>query len=357
MLKRMRGWIGLLLWAAWSLACASREQLGTNAIGILSHGVINDPANKSLRFDLLKFGLQHFCLEMQRRGVALKMRDGDPTIGRFFATSCQSQMLDNEGRQSIVIRYAGLGYGWTNVTQRVGFESQGLIEYAPDFQMHQDAMYVYFRPRNVDSTTFRTTLVESSVASTGIALTGTQPDQIGQQMVSSQLRRGFTVIRYDRAGEMDFAMGLLPLGQRPFRPFQVVSSERVLLDNDRTELHAGQQDYIGGYTVEKSNQALFITATLDGAPAVDIFLLPKPTGDGLLQQYTRHPGPAVFQSAPYAATLQAGQTLTQFIPVPKGTYYFLIDHSHGVGQARPPTTAFDDRSARIDYLIQVGDRP
>lgn len=352
----MRAWTGLV-WALWLVACTSREQLGTSAMGILSHGVINDPANKSLRFDLLKFGLQHFCAEMQRRGVALKMRDGDPTIGRFFATSCQSQILDENGRQSIVIRYAGLGYGWTNVTQRVGFESQGLIEYAPDFQMHRDAMYVYFRPRNVDSTSFRTTLVESAVASTGIALTGTQPDQLGQQIVSSQLRRGFTVIRYDRQGALDFAMGMLPLGLRPFRPFQVVTSERVVLDNDRTELHAGQQDYIGGFTVEDSDQALFVTATLDGAPAADLFLLTKPAGDGLLQQYVRHAGPASFHSAPYAATLRAGQTLTQFIPVPKGTYYFLIDHSHAVGQAQPPSTAFDDRAARVDYLIQVGDRP
>src|SRR5690606_25415083 len=165
----MKYWTALLS-LCFVCSCA-QERMGSRAIGVLSSGVINDPSNKSLRFDLLKFGLEQFCREMQRRGLALKMRDGDPNIGRFAATSCQSQILDEPNRQSILVRYAGRGFGWTNVTQRVGFESQGLVEYAPDFQMHGEAMYIYFRPRNVDATRFQTLLVESFVARTGITHT------------------------------------------------------------------------------------------------------------------------------------------------------------------------------------------
>ncbi len=337
--------------------CGGREGVGFGAINVLSEGVINDPANKSLRFDLLRFGLEEFCTEMQQRGVALKMQDGAPNIGRFFATSCQSQVIDEERRQTIVIRYAGLGYGWTNVTQRVGFQAQGLVEYAPDFQMHQEAMYIYFRPRNVDSTTFTTTLVESSLANTGIVLTGAQPNQIGQDIVMSQLRRGFTVIRHSDQGETDFSMGTIPVGQKPFHPFTVVKSDRITLENDRTEVHSGQQDYIGGFSVREDDQALYLTMTLDGAPAVDVLLLPKPNGDSLLSTYTSQPGPAQPSVSAFGAVLQAGSMMRQYMPVPKGSYYLLVDHSTAVGQTSPPNVAFDDRAARIDYLVQVGDRP
>jgi hypothetical protein len=35
----------------------------------------------------------------------------------------------------------------------------------------------------------------------------------------------------------------------------------------------------------------------------------------------------------------------------------LVDHTSAVGVANPPVTLMDDRAARIDYLVQVGDRP
>jgi hypothetical protein len=334
-----------------------REKLGSGAISVLSSGVINNPSNKSLRFDLLKFGLEQFCSEMQRRGLPLKMRDGDPNIGRFSATSCQSQVIDESNRQTILIRFAGRGFAWTNVTQRVGFESQGLIEYSPDFRMQGDAMYIYFRPRNVDATSFKTLLVESVVATAGIGLTGIRPDDLGKSVVDAQLKRGFTVIRYSDRGETELGMGIVPLGQHPFRPFQIRQSERVTLDNDRTEVHSGQQDYIGGINVDDDDQALYITATVDGAPAVDLLLVPKSQGDALLNTYTSVSGPAVPPNAPFAAVVQAGQTLQQYVPLPRGTYTLLLDHSHALGQVSPPQVGLDDRAARLDYLVQVGSRP
>jgi hypothetical protein len=351
----MRFWVSLFVVGL--LFGCGRERLGSGAIGVLSAGVINDPGNKSLRFDLLKFGLEQFCSEMQRRGLALKMRDGDPNIGRFAATSCQSQILDEPNRQTILIRFAGRGFAWTNVTQRVGFECQGLIEYAPDFRVEGDAMYIYFRPRNVDATSFRTLLVESVVASAGLGITGVRPDDVGKGVVDAQLKRGFTVIRYSERGETELGMGIVPLGQHPFRPFQVQQTERITLDNDRTEVHAGQQDYIGGIHVEGDDQALYVTATVDGAPAVDLLLVPKPQGDGLFGTYTSVSGPAVPPSAPFAAVVHAGRTLQQYIPLPRGTYTLVLDHSAALGQVAPTQIALDDRAARLDYLIQLGGRP
>ena len=59
-----------------------------------------------------------------------------------------------------------------NYVQRIlgklGFTSRGLVEYAPDFQLSDGALYVYFRPKAVDAASFQLVSVESAVAQAGI---------------------------------------------------------------------------------------------------------------------------------------------------------------------------------------------
>ncbi len=346
--------VGYLAGLLVSTACGSQEQTGFGAMTVVGQGIVNDPANKTLRFDLLRYGLAKFCHEMQQRGVALKLRDGQPIAGRFFASSCQSELLENGERQTLALRYAGRGYTWTNVTGRVGFEVQGFIEYAPDFKLHDDTLYIYFRPQNVDASRFHTTLVEAQAPQAGLAVLGVSADQLGHDTLIGQLRRGFTVVRA-RDGATDFAPGLLPAGEHPFHPFEIRASDKVTLDNNRTELHAGQQDYIGGFAVEEG-QALFLTLTLDGASAVDVLVLPEAQGRQMITQYTTVAGPAVPPTAPYGVVLPAATGLRQGLPLPAGRYLLLLDHSNAVGQVAPPP-GFAPSAARVDYLVQAGARP
>jgi len=349
--------LALLLAVVSLTACPSREKLGTSALAVLGPGVVNNPANRSLRFDILKFGLDRFCFEMTRRGAPLKLSDDQPVLGRFFADSCQSQVLDDETRKSFVVRYSGKGWGWTNLSGRIGFQSAGLIEYSPDFQLHEEAMYVYFRPRSVTATSFETRVVESGVARVGMAVTGVDPNQLGKQIVEGQLRRGFTVIRYDEEGETDFGIGIVPKGQKPFKPFTIQSSEHRVLANDRTEVHSNQQDFIGGFEVTDDDQALYLTYSLDGAPAVDVFVVPKSAGDQMIDQYVTRPGPAALVSAPELdEPLAAGSLWKRFVPLNKGFYYVVVDNSAAVGRTAPPA-AQGDRAAKVDYLVQLGERP
>lgn len=339
-------------------SCQKRETVGVKSFSMLGSGIINDPKNTSLRFDLLKFGLNEFCKEMNRRGAPLKLRDDQPVLGRFFADQCGTQVIDDEKRHSVVVQYAGKGYGWTNLTGRIGFSSSGLIEYAADFQLHEGAMYVYFRPRNVSATSFQTTLVESNVAQTALSATGVDPDQIGRDIVDGQLKRGFTVIRHSSRGETEFGMGYIPVGQRPFHPFQVLHSDKITLDNDRTEVHSGQQDFIGGFEITDSDEALYLTMTIDGAPAVDVFILPRPVGAQVIQTYVTRPGPAPLTAPPLLdEAVAAGQPWKRYIALPKGVYYLMIDHSGAVGRTAPPQIVGDDRAARVDYLVQSGRAP
>ncbi|HMJ12312.1 MAG TPA: hypothetical protein VK524_12900 [Polyangiaceae bacterium] len=338
-------------------ACSSREELGRGALTILGEGVVNNPANKSLRFDILEFGLDRFCFEMLRLGAPLKLSDDQPVLGRFFAETCQSQVLD-DSRKSFVVQYSGKGYGWTNLSGRLGFTSSGLIEYAPDFQMHEGAMYIYFRPRNIDATRFNTLMVESSFAKAGMAVTGLNPDQLGRNLVQGQLQRGFTVIRYASSGETDFGLGYVQKGRKPFKPFSVQHSDKVTLANDRTEVHTGQQDFVGGFEVKEDDQALYLTLSADGAPAVDVLLLGKGAGDVMIDQYVKNPGPTSTAFTPALdEALTAGQLWKRYARVPKGVYYLLIDHSDRVGRSAPSAPASDDRAAKVDYLVQLGAAP
>lgn len=335
-------------------SCGGQEALGVRAMSVVSAGVINDPSNKTLRFDLLEFGMKRFCVEMQRRGAPIKLSDHQPVLGRFFADGCHTQIIDQPDRQSVVLRYSGQGYSWTNVTGRLGFASTGVVEYAVDFQRHDASMYIYFRPRSVGGIGFRTLLIESPVAQVGLGLSGIDAEALGRDILTRQLERGFTVIRHSARGEVEFSPGLIPLGQRPFRPFQVKRSDKLTVDNDRTEVHAGQQDFVGGIVVPDSDRRLFLTLSLDGAPAVDVLVVSESEGQRLTRAYVTQRGGARLSSAPLIdAELRADSPLQVAINVPPGNYYLVLDHSPEMGRF-PPSAG--GQAAKIDYLIQLGER-
>jgi len=351
MAKHVVSWLAILSLPCCLSGCPSKESL---AFAVVADGVINDASNKSLRFDLLKFGLGQFCQEMTTRGAPLKTGDDMPIAGRFFSTSCQHQILDDENRKSLVVQYSGQGYGWTNLSGRVGFSSSGLVEYAPDFQVEGDAMYIYFRPRNVDASSFETLMVESGTAQSGMALAEVDPNQVGTSLVQGQLKRGFTVIRYSERGETDFSLGYVPVGSKPEKPYVVESSNRVSLTNDRTEVHTGQQDYIGSFEVTDDDQALFFTAKLDGTEAIDVALVPRSGGSEMLKQYVTSPGAATLAMPPLLQeTIALGQTWQRGIKLTRGTYMLVIDHSGRLGQSAPPTHPADS-PAHLSYLVQRG---
>jgi hypothetical protein len=336
--------------------CPSKESVGTTSMSVLGAGVVNDPANKSLRFDLLKFGLDSFCREMLKAGTPLKMADDEPVVGRFFANGCQSQILDEEQRKSFIVQYQGKGYGFGGPVGRLGFEAAGLVEYAPDFQLHGGAMYVYFRPRLVDTSKFQLLLVESALAQTAVAALGINPEELGKKIVDSQLRRGFTVVRYGSTGETEFGVGIIPPGEKPFHPFQVQTEDKRVLVNERTELHAGQQDFVGAFQVEDDGQAFYLTAAVDGAPSVNAVVVQGADGDKLIDAYVRQPGPApLLTPALLDEPVAAGQLFRRFVKIPKGRYYLLLDHGDrsGHGPATPATAP----AAKIDYLLLLGDAP
>ncbi len=356
--SRSLGWPGAIYAVAIAslLGCASKQSLGTSGVTILGPGIINDPKNKSLRFDILKYGLKSFCDEMMTRGVALKLSDDHPVAGRFFARNCVSDVSDDDSKQTFTIKFSGLGYTWTNLTRRVGFEVLGSIELSPDFQIASDkSMYVYFQSRRVETTQMKTVLVESTLARGAVALAGADPDRIGREILEAQVGRGFTVIRANDTGQIEFGIGLVPVGVRPFHPFNVVS-DRLVLANERTEVHTGQQDIVGGFAVDGNDKALSIVIAVDGAPNINLAVISSTSAQQLIDRYVHNSGAAPFVEPPrFMQSIPYGTLWKQTVPVPAGTYSVLLDHATGVsGQA---SSEGDDRAAKVDYLVQVVDAP
>jgi hypothetical protein len=341
--------------AAMLLGAASLGASCGQDVVTLLPGVVNDPHNLSLRRSILAYGTKEMCREVQKRSVPLRIGGEGPAIGRFFVTTCFSQELESK---NLLVQFGGYGYGWSNVTRRLGFDAGGAVEYEHDFQVQDGAMYVYFRPRATSAAQFTPRAIEQPLAGALASLPGGQAtaSSFGEAIMKSEIARGFTVIRRND-GAIEYAPGLLEKGREPDVPFKGRTAGRSILANERTEVHTGQRDYAGPFQVDEG-QALYLTASIDGAPGVDVIVVPRGLGEQWLQAYTREaappaiPGPPVLDDA-----LAAGLIYRRAVPAQKGEYYVVFDNTATAGRTPPAGSAIADRAALVSYAVEVGDAP
>ncbi len=332
---------------------------GQDALSIMP-GVVNSPQNLSLRRAILSFATNQICSEMLRRSVPLKLRPDDPIGGRFYGTSCFAQEI-GEG-QSLFIQFSGYGYAWTNLTQRLGFDASGAIEYEEDFLMDGGTMYVYFRQKATSAVSFKYRLIErpeaAALGATAVnGSTDSLANAVGTQILKTEVAKGFTVIR-DEDGAVSFGLGVVAKGEKPAAPYKISQNGRLVLANDRTEVHTGQRDYIGPLDVDGKGKALYITAAVDGAAAADLLLVNKISGDTWLGQYTTQAALTPLPDyAPLDDTATQGLMFRRTIALPKGQYYLVVDNSSAAGKSSPPSNPNDDRAVLVNFAIELGDAP
>jgi hypothetical protein len=301
------------------------------------------------------FGAGRLCEEMSKRGAPLRLADGAPVIGRFYPNACQSVL--NDDRQTVTLQFAGDGYAWTPVTKRIAFSSTATVEYKPDFHKDGGTIYVWFRPANIAAPQFQIGLVEQPAVGLATAMTplGTFVNLFGQQIVSAELRRGFTVI-HESAGD-DFALGILPPGTRPSHPYDMHGSDRVMFMNEQAEVHGSMLDFLGPFEIDGAGRMLFVKIRSAGIP-LDVAVVTRATGDAWRRQYQAQRGVPLPPAAPIVAgVIPADVEADRSIALPQGQYYVVIDNSSFVGQTAPPMTALFDPVARVRYLISMGDAP
>jgi hypothetical protein len=321
-------------------------------------GVVNDPGNLSLRRGIFSFARGQICREVQKRSLPLKLREEDPATGRFFPMTCAAQEL---ATGNLFLQFGGYGYAWTNITKRIGFDASAAVEYDHDFLMDGRSMYIYFREHSTSATTFGSRLVEQPPAAPVVGLPGGTPqgflDVVGAAVLKKEISRGFTVIR-DPDGSVDFGLGIVEKGKRPGSPFERKDNGRLVLANDRVEVHQAQRDHVGPFEVKGKGQALFLSVAVDGAPAIDVLVVHRGVGEAWLVQYTTTvalgppPSPPVLDEP-----VTSGMVWRKTLPLPAGQYYVVLDNTAAAGRTAPPTTAGDDRAALVSYAVEVGPAP
>jgi hypothetical protein len=347
-----------LLAAAAALSCLPFGASGCSPNSVCKlAGPINDPSNYTFRRNIMSFGLGQFCQQMTSHNAPLKLTPDGNVVGRFYPQHCSQQTLDNG---DLWVQFDGFGYAYTAVSRKVTFSSSATIQYNQDFKCAEDnAIYAYFDTRTVQSTGFQVGQIEQPVATLMQNWITPFANSFGQQMVSGQLGQGFTVIQ-ETGGSIDFSVGKVPLGQRPAHPYSTRGSDRVTYESLRTEVHAGERDFIGPITVDGSGRAITLQMHLEGAPAVDVFLIPKSEGDASLQLYYQYGpvGPLAYPPR-FSDVVQSGIEYQRTVPVAPGMYYVVIDNSAAAGQAAPPAALFGvgDSAALVNYAIQLGDAP
>jgi hypothetical protein len=344
---------------------------GQGTLGILP-GVVNDPKNLSLRKAILGYGTGRMCSEMMKRSIPLKLREEDPIIGRFYATSCSTQDLANN---HVLIQFAGYGYAWTNLTKRMTFDAGGAVEYDQDFLMDGSTMYIYFRQQSTTAASFNVGVIElpatNVIGGLGGQSTQSFANTFGTQILKSEIARGFTVIR-DDGGSVLFGLGVVEKGKRPKTPYpyKIQPSGNAILANERTEVHQEQRDFAGPFEVDADGKGLTLSVSVDGAPTIDVLVIPRATGQEWLHTYTHvikttpPPGPpmlddtvSVIPQAVVEARGTGAPVWRRTLRVPQGEYYVVFDNTSTAGRSSPPNYAGDDRAALVSYAVEVGDPP
>jgi hypothetical protein len=312
-------------------------------------------ASPELRWFLFSnFGASQICPEMLKRGVPLKLPQlGATSIGRFFPQTCHVQVDDP--RKTMVMTVSGTGYVTLPVTRRVGFSITMGVEYAPDFRLADDSVYVWGKfTRFVAQPDMRIVGVENPIVNLATQTPfGTVANIIGSSVVAGEIGRGFTVVRQDDGD--DFAIGHLEPPQKPKRQFRP-GAGRILLASDITEVRPSSRDYLGPFEISSPGTSLFLRAKVEGN-AVAYTIVDRSVGEAWRRAYeaggapTPPPGVVLGQGA-----LPAGDMNLRF-PLNPGSYYLVVDNTApatlvplGVPLPIPEPVAY------VTYGVEVGDR-
>jgi hypothetical protein len=330
---------------------------GTTSCLPFLRGRVNDsPAIRWWLFS--EYGAREVCPELLKRGAPLRFGGSGPSVGRFFPNRCHAQI--NQATHTMTLHFGGTGYAWTPIAGRIGFAASASVEYAPDFFLERDAIYVWGRTsRLVTPPVFELGSVEYKAvdwATRGTPL-GYLAESFGQELGAGVLSQGFTVVR-TRKGD-DFTLGLLTPPARPVRPFATKRGKRATLANESAQVQAQQVDFLGPFEVVKGDQTLFMRFRHEGGPDLEAILYPQGPADvwreGLQLGAPLAPPPV----APILGfPIPAGAETAQRVKLPPGRYFVVLDNSSVIGGVTPPwspLSSLGSQGATVSFLVELGD--
>ncbi len=299
---------------------------------------------------MMSTGLNAFCKKMLRRSAPLKVTSDAPASGRFFTRSCTQRTLSDG---TLDVAFAGEGYAYSPVTQKLVFESQNSVSYDQDFKAVSNAqgcgIFGLFRPAKVAYANFRVRGVQSSVVNNVFG--NSLVESFGNQVVSSKIGEGFTVVRDANGGEqVRFGVSSSPSKEE----FEV-SGDWVRYESARVDVHGEQRDFIG--PIDLANTAdVRLRTRVDGGVTVEAFLVPEAMGAQALATYMRSPQAQALLGVPLRAiTLAPGALMETRVRLAKGSYYVILDNT-SAGMVAPPVATLHDPVATVSYAVELLER-
>lgn len=301
------------------------------------------------------FGASQLCPKLLERGVGLRLTPGGNVVGRFFPDHCEQQL--DEARHLVRLTFGGTGYAWTPIAGRIGFAVDTAVDYAMDFQLADDAVYVWGRTTQLPmAPVFRVGSIENKVVDwANRTPAGYLTSAFGSQLAQGQLASGFTVVRGDHGDE--FSLGILSPPARPVRTFAPSGANRIVLLDERIEVHPQQLDFLGPFEITKAGQALYLRLHNAGGP---VDLLAYPLGDAdrwrSALQLGAPPGPPPGWPLAASVILPGEQQLR--LPLPPGRYSLVVEHGTRAGVAMPAFNVLQGLgagSAVLGVLVELGD--
>lgn len=334
--------------------------LAVTGVGCPCAGLVN--LSPGLRWWLFSnFGASKMCPEMMKSGVPLRLQDRSPAIGRFYVNGCTYNVDD--AREVVQVNVSGTGYAYMAPAKRVGFQLTVSVEYRPDFMIAGDDAYVWAKlSRIVAGPNFQLGYVENRLVDLAANLPpfGSIANVLGNQVVTGELVRGFTVVHNSDRGD-DFTLGLLQPPQRPHHPFEVGASDRFTFANETIEVHTNQRDYLGPFEVPSNGQALYLSFQLQSPVPLDVLVVDKRTGDAWREGYqTGQPLGPPPGSVYGSGVIPPGSPENKRFPLPAGQFYVVIDHTSQAGTSMPSLPNIftpilgNDQGAVLSYVAQLG---
>lgn len=323
--------------------------LAIAGVGCPCSGVVN--SSPELRWWLFSnFGASKLCPEMLKRGVPLKLQQtGQASVGRFFPAQC-SVTVDDQ-RKAITMTANGTGYVLLPFTRRVGFSVSMGVEYLPDFYLADDATYVWGKfSRFTLQPNLQILGVENPVINLATQTPlGSVAGILGNSLVASEIGRGFTVVRQEDGD--DFTLGHLDAPAKPARQFKP-GKDHFLLASDLTSIASSAREYLGPFTVEENDVALFFRANVAGAP-LTYTVVDRSVGEAWRRAYeTAQPMAPPPGNVIARGPLAVGDAKLAW-PVGSGVYYIVLENA-----APAPLLGVvgADISSQASYSVEIGDR-
>jgi hypothetical protein len=292
------------------------------------------------------------CPEMLKRSVPLKLNPTGNTVGRFFPNRCHYEV--NGQSRTVTLHFTGTGYAWTPMAGRVGFLADSSVEYAMDWRKAKKRhTYVWGRlVRIVYGPNFQVGGVENKAVdwATHGTPVGYLVQNFGQQIVSSQLAQGFTVVHHPRQGDL-FCAGILQPPQLPPTPFNTSKGKRFVFANETTEIHHGQVDFLGPFEIVKPDQTLLLRLRHASGPRIEAIIYPAGPADAWREGLQKGAPLAPPPVAPITGfPIDPNTEQYQRIKLNPGLYYVVIDNSSSVGVVNAPWSPLGVMGASVAVL-------